>query len=134
MSAPGPNVSREHDEERVVEVTRLAVLDGHPNACSRLYGAAARAADGLLFERITTITLACESGTTPRAAGFSWATPSLAPTNKYEEAFMPARGWSCGARPKERVGDLWGNPDPRSAVEGEDKVRWVRVLSAGRRP
>jgi hypothetical protein len=53
----------------VAEVTRLAT-DGHPNACSILYGAAARAARAMGFLRIQTYTLPTEGGASLRAAGW----------------------------------------------------------------
>lgn len=53
----------------VAEVTRLAT-DGTPNACSALYGAAARAARDIGFRRIQTYTLPSEGGASLRAAGW----------------------------------------------------------------
>lgn len=53
----------------VVEVTRLAT-DGTPNACSILYGAAARAAKAMGFRRIQTYTLPSEGGASLRASGW----------------------------------------------------------------
>ena len=53
----------------VLEVTRVAT-DGTDNACSVLYGAAARAAKALGYLRIQTYTLPSESGTSLRAAGW----------------------------------------------------------------
>jgi len=53
----------------VAEVTRLAT-DGTTNACSMLYGAAARAAKALGFRRVQTYTLVSESGSSLRAAGW----------------------------------------------------------------
>lgn len=51
------------------EVTRLCT-DGTKDACSFLYGACARAAFALGYERIGTYILATESGTSVRAAGW----------------------------------------------------------------
>lgn len=65
----GRPVARMTDWHRVAEVTRL-VTDGTPNACSMLYGAAARAADALGFDRIQTFILDVEPGTSLRAAGW----------------------------------------------------------------
>lgn len=55
----------------VAEVTRLAT-DGTPNACSILYGAAARAAKALGFCRIQTYTLPAEGGASLRASGWRY--------------------------------------------------------------
>jgi hypothetical protein len=53
----------------VLEVVRL-VTDGHPNACSHLYAAAARAGKALGYLRIQTYILDTESGASLRAAGW----------------------------------------------------------------
>lgn len=55
---------------QVVEVTRLAT-DGTYNACSMLYGAAARAAKAMGYERIQTYTLPEEGGASLRATGWT---------------------------------------------------------------
>ena len=80
----GRPVSRQRDNGVTAEVTRLCT-DGTRNACSFLYGAAARASFALGFKRIGTYILASEPGTTLIAAGWrligetpglSWSTPS----------------------------------------------------------
>ena len=53
----------------IAEVTRVAT-DGTPNACSILYGGAARAAKAMGFRRIQTYTLPEEGGASLRAAGW----------------------------------------------------------------
>ena len=53
----------------VLEVTRL-VTDGTRNACSILYGAAARAGKALGYARIQTYILDSETGASLRAAGW----------------------------------------------------------------
>jgi hypothetical protein len=53
------------------EITRVAVLEGHRNACSFAYGALRRAASALGYERVVTYTIDGEEpGTSLRAAGF----------------------------------------------------------------
>ena len=80
----GRPVARERDDGMTAEVTRLAT-DGTRNACSFLYGAAARASFALGYKRIGTYILASEPGTSLSAAGWrligevrgrSWTTPS----------------------------------------------------------
>ncbi|MGO7089463.1 XF1762 family protein [Rhizobium leguminosarum] len=80
----GRPVSRVRDNGWTLEVTRLAT-DGTKNACSFLYGAAARAGFALGYRRIGTYILASEPGTTLKAAGWrqigevkgrSWSAPS----------------------------------------------------------
>jgi hypothetical protein len=80
----GRPVSRHRDDGLTAEVTRLCT-DGTRNACSFLYGAAARAAFALGFLRIGTYTLPDEGGASLRGAGWKligergggeWASPS----------------------------------------------------------
>ena len=54
---------------QVLEVIRVAT-DGTPNACSALYGAAARAARAMGYNKIQTYILDTELGTSLRAAGW----------------------------------------------------------------
>lgn len=65
----GRPVSRMRDDGLTLEVTRLAT-DGARNACSFLYGAAARAAFALGYRRIGTYILKSEPGTSLKAAGW----------------------------------------------------------------
>jgi hypothetical protein len=65
----GRPVSRHRDDGMTLEVTRLCT-DGTRNACSFLYGAAARAAFALGFLRVGTYTLPEEGGASLRAAGW----------------------------------------------------------------
>jgi len=80
----GRPVSRHRDDGLTLEVTRLCT-DGTRNACSFLYGTAARAAFALGYQRIGTYILASEPGTSLSAAGWrligetpggSWSVPS----------------------------------------------------------
>lgn len=80
----GRPVSRVRDDGLTLEVTRLCT-DGSRNACSFLYGAAARAAFALGYRRIGTYTLPSEGGASLRAAGWqlvgergggSWSRPA----------------------------------------------------------
>jgi hypothetical protein len=83
----GRPVSRRRDDGVTAEITRLAT-DGTRNACSFLYGAAARAAFALGFKRIGTYILASEPGTSLVAAGW----------RKIGET--PGRSWSVPSRPR----------------------------------
>lgn len=87
----GRPVARYRDDGLTLEVTRLCT-NGHRNACSFLYGAAARAAFALGYRRIGTYVLKRESGTSLAAAGWkligevkgrSWDTPSRRRTDKH---------------------------------------------------
>lgn len=83
----GRPTSRHRDDGLSLEVTRLAT-DGTRNACSFLYGAAARACFALGYKRIGTYILASENGATLRAAGWRLIGET------------PGRSWSVPSRPR----------------------------------
>ena len=66
----GRPVARKINQHTIVEVTRLCT-DGTRNACSILYGACARAAKALGYERIITYILCSENGASLRASGWT---------------------------------------------------------------
>jgi len=87
----GRPVARALDDGLTLEVVRLAT-DGTRNACSFLYGAAARATFSLGYRRLGTYILASESGISLKAAGWhlvsevkgrSWNTPSRPRVDKH---------------------------------------------------
>ena len=107
----GRPVARGLDDGRTAEVTRVAT-DGAINACSLLYGAAARAAKALGYDRIITYTLVTEPGTSLRAAGWG------------RDGETPARAtWSTASRHRHQT-DLFGNAMRPTCA----KVRWCRKL------
>jgi hypothetical protein len=65
----GRPVSRMRDDGLTLEVTRLCT-DGTKNACSFLYGRAAKAAFALGYRRIGTYILASENGASLKASGW----------------------------------------------------------------
>ena len=65
----GRPVARLLDDGLTAEVVRVAT-DGTKNACSKLYGAAWRAARAMGYRRLVTYTLIEEPGTSLRAAGW----------------------------------------------------------------
>lgn len=83
----GRPVARGLDDGWTLEVTRLC-SDGTPNACSMLYSAAWRAARALGYRKLITYTLASESGTSLRAAGWRIV------------GEVRGRSWSCKTRPR----------------------------------
>jgi hypothetical protein len=84
----GRPVARRRDDGRTLEVTRLCVRDGEKNACSFLYGAAARATFALGFKRLGTYILKSEPGTSLKAAGWKLI------------AETPGKSWSVPSRPR----------------------------------
>jgi hypothetical protein len=83
----GRPVSRHRDNGETAEVTRLCT-DGTRNACSFLYGAAARAAFALGFKKIGTYILASENGASLKASGWRLIGET------------PGRSWSVPSRPR----------------------------------
>lgn len=84
----GRPVARRRDDGATLEVTRLCTT-GHKNACSFLYGAAARAAFALGYRRIGTYTLKREPGTSLVAAGWKLIGET------------PGKSWSVPSRPRD---------------------------------
>ena len=56
----GRPVARHSDDSWTVEITRVAVMEGYPNACSMLYGACWRAARAMGYKKAITYTLVTE--------------------------------------------------------------------------
>ena len=83
----GRPVARGRDDGLTLEVTRLCT-DGTKNACSFLYGAAARATFALGYRRIGTYILKREPGTSLEAAGWKLI------------GEVRGRSWSCESRPR----------------------------------
>lgn len=65
----GRPVARMTPQYSVAEVTRL-VTNGYEHACSKLYAAAARAAQAMGFDEIQTFLLFAETGVSVKAAGW----------------------------------------------------------------
>lgn len=89
----GRPVSRGRDDGLTLEVTRLCT-DGTKNACSFLYGAAARATFALGYERIGTYIRQDEPGTSLTAAGWRLVGET------------PGRSWNFPSRPRKDKTDL----------------------------
>ena len=76
------------DDGHTLEVSRCTT-DGTPNACSALYGAAARAAFKAGYSRIVTYTQAGEPGTSLLAAG--WAPTPVGRGSAWKRKGFPER-------------------------------------------
>lgn len=96
------------DGFRTLEVTRVAT-DGTPNACSLLYGAAARAAKALGFSRVITYLLADESGASVRAAGWEPDEGSFGNLSWADHSERPGRPTNIG--PKNRWSKTFADLD-----------------------
>ena len=96
--------------KQVLEVVRL-VTDGTPNACSALYGAAARTGKAMGYNKIQTYILATEPGIT-----------------------LKASGWKCDG---EAGGGQWKHTDgkPRRTDQPTSKkMRWSLGLNTNELP
>lgn len=102
----GRPVARMTPAKEVVEITRL-VTDGTRNACSALYGAAARAAKAMGYRRIQTFILDEESGASLRAAGYRF------------DGASGGGDWTRESKPNRRQDQPQG-----------PKQRWVRDFGA----
>ena len=80
-------VSRCLDDGKTIEVVRLCT-DGTPNACSYLYGKAARIAREMGYKRIVTYILESESGNSLRASGWRL------------DGVTGGGSWDCPSRPR----------------------------------
>ena len=87
VAITGRPVSRYLDDGLTLEVNRLCT-DGTKNACSFLYGAAARAAKAMGYRKIITYILDTEDGASLRAAG--WSCAGLAGGKEWTRKRKPA--------------------------------------------
>jgi hypothetical protein len=101
----GRPVARNRDDGRTAEIYRCCT-DGTKNACTKLYGGCARAAEGMGYTKIITYTLITEDGASLRAAGFrciginkggEWDRPSR--KRKLAEQPCPKKIWLRDLRP-----------------------------------
>lgn len=96
----GRPVARLTDATTTLEVTRL-VTDGTPNACSMLYGAAARIGRELGYQRIQTFILhGDEDGISLRASG--WAFEKVSHGGQWTHSDGKERRTDQPTGPKER--------------------------------
>jgi hypothetical protein len=83
----GRPVARRLDDGWTLEVLRC-VTNGHPNACSMLYGAAWRATRALGYRKLVTYTLKSEGGSSLKASNWTVVAES------------PGRSWDVPSRPR----------------------------------
>lgn len=95
-------------------MTRL-VTNGHRNACSFLYAAAARVSREMGFERIQTFILDEETGNSLKAAGWSFDGISDGGSwnnrgGRRDDPHIPRQRWIKTLNAGPRFIDLFGNP------------------------
>lgn len=101
----GRPVARMTPQYEVAEVTRLAT-DGTANACSTLYGAAARVAREMGFAKIQTYILDTESGASLRASG--WSREAQTTGGDWNHSWRKGRRTDQPMTPKVRWAKTWG--------------------------
>ena len=114
----GRPVARNLDGGFTLEVNRVAT-DGCPNACSALYGAAARAAKALGYHRLVTYIRDDEPGTSLRAAGWD------------KESDVPATSWNVPSRARQDKTEVVPRTRWTARLTGPDpiEVRWPAIES-----
>lgn len=70
VAIAGRPVSASLQAKGYCEVIRVAVIEGVPNGCSKLYARVRRVAQAMGYTRFVTYTLPSESGSSLRGAGF----------------------------------------------------------------
>ena len=108
-------VSRMLDDGKTIEVVRLCT-DGTPDACSFLYGRAARIAKEMGYSKIITYILETETGTSLKASGW------------HKEADTVGGNWSRPSRPRDLIGAQEGLFDQEPKYPTCDKQRWAKDL------
>jgi len=106
-------------------VLRVAVEEGHPNACSMLYGACSRAAKAMGAKNLVTYTHGDEHGTSLKASG--WIDSGMTDGGEHSRPSRP-RLPGVDATPKRRWWAPWSErakPAPEllpSVVAGEEQT------------
>lgn len=105
------------EDNAVLCVVRVAVIEGHKNACSMLYGACARAAKSMGADSLVTYTHDYESGVSLKAAG--WVDGGMTKGGEHDRATR-RRAPAVDASPKRR----WWAPWSKALQQGvsEDSV------------
>ena len=104
----GRPIARRQSDGYTAEVTRCCVLDGKPNANSKLYAAALRTARGMGYQRVITYTLPEESGASLKAVGFTF------------DGLTAIGNWNTPKRPRNL---------PDKYPTGR-KNRWVKIFES----
>jgi hypothetical protein len=102
----GRPTARALDDGYTAEITRCCVMDNMPNANSRLYAAALRAARVMGYSRVITYTLPEESGASLKAAGFRF--DGMTKNNP--------NGWDMPGRPRRKP----------AKYPYCQKIRWIK--------
>lgn len=108
--------ARKLDDGDTVEVKRVCT-DGTRNACSILYGRAARIAKDMGYKRIITYTLKEEGGASLRASGWDVDAEGVGGKN----------GWNVPSRPR-IVHEMTLFGEVSASYPLGEKIRWIKHL------
>lgn len=92
-----------HDDDTLC-VLRVAVIEGHPNACSMLYGSCSRAAKAMGADNLVTYTHEDEHGASLKAAG--WVSDGMTEGGEHSRPSRK-RGPAVDSKPKRRWWAAW---------------------------
>jgi hypothetical protein len=115
VAIAGQPIARKLDDGLTIEVRRVCT-DGTYNACSKLYGACARVAKEMGYQRIITYTLQSEPGTSLTASGW---------TNCGEAG--GGGSWNVPSRPREEYQETLFGVERK--YPNERKIRWEKRLN-----
>ena len=100
VAVAGQPIAQKNDDGFTLEILRVCVLEGYPNANSMLYGRVRRIGMLMGYRRIITYTLKSESGASLRAVGatpeeirtYPWSRPAR-PRDDQEVTYLPKLRW-----------------------------------------
>jgi hypothetical protein len=101
-----------------LELIRMAVIEGHPNACSMLYGACARAARAMGAVDLWTYLHGDEPGTSVKAAG--WIFVGMTAGGEWDRILRP-RVNALDSKPKQKWCAPWSSMLTAIRVSGGDR-------------
>jgi hypothetical protein len=104
----GRPIARALDDGDTLEITRCCVIEGHKNACSKLYAAALKVARAMGYRHVITYSLPEESGSSLKAVGFSFDGMTKCYPN----------GWNMPGRPRRKPAKYPNGP----------KLRWSKFF------
>jgi hypothetical protein len=113
----GRPVASKTDYTSIIEVTRLCVLRGNKNACSKLYSACARIAKEMGYYKIQTFTKISESGHSLIATGWTLEETNIG-TGKPHFSKNRVRSYT--------VNDMFGE---KQKSPEEPSNRWSKILN-----
>jgi hypothetical protein len=111
----GRPVARMLDDGLTLEVNRLC-SDGCPNACSALYGAAARTAKAMGYAEIKTYITEEEPGTSLLASGWEYEGP------------IRARSWNMPGRPRTDKTAIVRRGRWRKLLNPRTDIHWPQLV------